>query len=390
MKKIALICDNPLESQPRVLTEVNALKNNFEILLFGEKSKLELSFYPLYYFNNHPTIDFHFGWPVIFRKSASALISVYLFFYRLLKAFIIWSNKKKNIKLLISKKPDLILMHGIHHADWVDIAVDVLKIPLIINMHEYYPLEFEDNIIWMKDVKPLYDRNLRKYGSKANSYFVVCNNIIKKYKEEFNLHNQLLIRNAKPFFKIEPARNSGPIIKMIHHGASISSRKIELTIECMKYLPDNYALDFMLVPDLKYFPKLVELAKPDKRIRFLPIIPTEEIIPFINSYDLGLFLLPPVNFNYLNALPNKLFEFIQARLAIVVSPNPEMKELVEEFQMGAVSKDYTAEEFAKAILSLSKEKINEIKLNTHKAAAIVNDEEEQKKILREVKKLCAA
>ena len=132
----------------------------------------------------------------------------------------------------------------------------------------------------------------------------------------------------------------------------------------MAFLPENYTLDLMLMPDDTYYLKLIELAKQNPRIRFLPVVPTTEIIPFLNSYDIGLFLLPPTNFNYLNALPNKLFEFIQARLAIVVSPNPEMKQLVKTYTIGEVSEDYTPQAFAKAIQLITPEKLIYYKENT--------------------------
>jgi glycosyltransferase involved in cell wall biosynthesis len=391
MKKVAIICDNPLQSQPRLLTEVNALKGTYKILLFGEESTLPFPFFKLRYFNNHPLINFHFKWPPIIRKPVSFLISAYLLVYRLLKAAITFFQKRNNSKILTEQAPDLVIMHGMAHADWVHKTLKSLKIPLVINMHEYYPLEFEDSPVWMRDVKPVYDRTIRLYCSNAQSYFVVCNSIIKKYEEEFGLKNQVLIRNAKPFRDIQPKLNNQGIIRMIHHGASISSRKIELTIDCMKFLPENYHLDFMLVPNATYYQALVDHAKADKRIRFLPIIPTTDIPAFISQYDLGLFLLPPTNFNYLHALPNKLFEFIQARLAIVVSPNPEMKALVEDFDLGAVSQGYTAEEFARAILSIDLQKIEYYKNNANRAAQIINDEEEQKKILKTVNSLlCVA
>ena len=386
-KTVVIICDGSLERQPRVLTEINALKADYKLILFGDSSLLDFSFYKLHNFKTISSINFHFQFPILIRKFFSVFISVYLAYHFVFKLLTKKKQNFNNFKLLIAQKPNLVIMHGMPHCQWVNKAIKKLKIPLVINMHEYYPLEFEDDAIWMKDVKPVYDRNIKRYFSDASAYFVVCDNIIKKYEQEFGFKNQLLIRNAKPFYNLSPVFNNGAEIKMIHHGASISSRKIELTIECMKYLPQNYKLDFMLVPDKKYHPKLIELAKNDTRIRFLPIVPTDKIIEFINGYDLGLFLLPPVNFNYLNALPNKLFEFIQARLAIVVSPNPEMKALIEEFEMGVVSKDYSPQQFANAILSIDNQKLKNYKQNTNKAATIINDEEEQIKILNSINAL---
>ena len=44
----------------------------------------------------------------------------------------------------------------------------------------------------------------------------------------------------------------------------------------------------------------------------------------LNAHDVGVYVLPPVSFNHLWALPNKVFDFVQGRLALVVGPSPEM------------------------------------------------------------------
>ncbi len=390
-KKIVIVCDGTLQSQPRVLTQIKALKDNFNIELFGNNSTLPYKFYALFTPQPIPKVTFHLNWIAIIRKPISAFVKLYIRLKQNKNSKNELLSKLQNAKILTEIKPSLVIAHGLNELDWV---VDELKknnIPFIINMHEYYPLEFEDTKYWLQNIKPRYEKLLRLYASQANAYFVVCNSIIKKYETEFGLKNQILIRNTKPFFDIEPIFNNAKEIRMIHHGICNASRHLELTIEVLKFLPEHYKLDLMLVPDTMVYPQLIELAKNDSRIRFIAPVETKNIIPFINSYDIGLFLLPPVNFNYLNALPNKLFEFIQARLATVVSPNPEMKAIVEEYDLGLVSKDYTPEEFAKTILSITKQDMIRFKHNANKAAVEINDESEQKKIFDTVNKiLCVA
>jgi hypothetical protein len=50
------------------------------------------------------------------------------------------------------------------------------------------------------------------------------------------------------------------------------------------------------------------------------------------------------------ASPNKLFEFIQARLPVVTTPNYEMKNLIQKYQLGVVAKDFSVSSFAQAII----------------------------------------
>ena len=102
--------------------------------------------------------------------------------------------------------------------------------------------------------------------------------------------------------------------------------------------------------------------------------PFEEIVSKTNTYDIGIFLLPPLNYNYSIALPNKLYEFIQGRVAIAIGPSPEMARVVSQFDLGIISKDFSATSLANEIKSCSAEKLFQFKQNAHKAAKAVSAE----------------
>ena len=74
-------------------------------------------------------------------------------------------------------------------------------------------------------------------------------------------------------------------------------------------------------------------------------------------YDVGVFSIPPVSFNYRHTLPNKLFDFVQARLAVVVSPSPEMAAVVERYRLGAVTEDFTAASLAATLDTLDRDAV---------------------------------
>ncbi|MBK7701065.1 MAG: hypothetical protein IPJ39_21260 [Saprospiraceae bacterium] len=85
------------------------------------------------------------------------------------------------------------------------------------------------------------------------------------------------------------------------------------------------------------------------------------IVNFISKYDIGLYILEPTNFNNGMALPNKMFEFIQARLAIAIGPSPEMKSLVEEYNLGVVSADFDSKGLAISLNNLTHQNIIDFK-----------------------------
>jgi uncharacterized UPF0146 family protein len=77
-------------------------------------------------------------------------------------------------------------------------------------------------------------------------------------------------------------------------------------------------------------------------------------------------------------LPNKFFEFIQARLAIAIGPSPEMAAIVKEHDLGVVADDFTPQALAAKLNALTVDDIMHYKHNANKAAAIYNAEESMK------------
>ena len=108
----------------------------------------------------------------------------------------------------------------------------------------------------------------------------------------------------------------------------------------------------------------------------------QEIVPFINQYDIGLFLCPPISFNLKYTLPNKFFEFIQARLAVAIGPSIEMEKIVTEYDCGVVSRDFEPRSLAEEISRLTVDKITYYKLQSHRAAGELCSEANRNKVQR--------
>ena len=173
-------------------------------------------------------------------------------------------------------------------------------------------------------------------------------------------------------------------IRIIHHGMASPDRYIHKMIEVMDYVDSRFTLDLMLVATYyqDYFETLQQMAAERQNTRIIPIVPFEEIIPFTSQYDIGMFLVPFSTFNLKMCLPNKFFEFIQARLAIAIGPSPEMSKYVKTYKLGIISKDFTPQSMAESLNKLTKEEILQYKENSNKAAKILNAQKEGEKVLK--------
>jgi hypothetical protein len=103
-------------------------------------------------------------------------------------------------------------------------------------------------------------------------------------------------------------------------------------------------------------------------VKFRAPVPYAELVQTLSEYDVSLVFLPPTNFNMENALPNKFFEAVQARLGVVVGPSPSMVEIVNQYGFGTVTPDFSPTALATTIRSLTPEQIMEWKRAADRAA----------------------
>lgn len=381
-RKILLICDANLDKAPRVRMVFDALKNQYDFIMAGYNAPafegVEFIQLPRKKKPRRLNINFHLDWPSPLRKLASVFIKIYL------SIFAEKEDKRPLIELyyplLKDVSCDLIINH---HLATLETAVRLKtekNVKLISNLHEYYPREFEDQAIWMKYEGPKITAICKKYLVQADAVFTVCEGIREEYLKEFGV-DSMVVRNDKPFARLMIQKNEGPI-RLIHHGAALKSRHLDKLIEAIIPLKDSFRLDLMLIPTQEdCYEQLAQMCEGHDHIQMVQAVAPDQIIPYINSYDAGVFLLEPVNFNYQMALPNKLFEFVQARLAIVVSPNQEMARIVRDFNLGIVSEDYTVASFRKAIQALNRENILDFKQAADQHAMELSSEKNQAEIL---------
>lgn len=250
--------------------------------------------------------------------------------------------------------------------------------PVILDAHEYSPLEFEDQWVWRVFFAHYKDDMCRRLMARAVAVTTVGHGIADRYAQEYGIRVEV-ITNAANFHNLPVRPTEGSRIRMIYHGAAIASRRIDLMIELMDYLDERFSLDFVLVPGKPDYIEWIKRRASNKpNIRFLDAVPMDQLVTLCSEYDIGLFLLPPTNFNYKMALPNKFFEFIQARLAVAIGPSPEMARLVHEFDCGVVAQDFFPLSLARALTGLTAQDIDRMKRGADRAAHVHNAERNQK------------
>ncbi len=231
---------------------------------------------------------------------------------------------------------------------------------VVLDLHEYAPRQEEHSFLWRLLIAPYFRWMCRVKVPQTVAVVSVSQGIADEYKRVFGIDSTLVV-NATPYYDLEPTAVGAPI-RLVHSGGVAVQRRLDIMIQGVRESAADVTLDLYLVPgEASLMADLKVLAGDDERIRFRDPVPYTELIKTLNDYDLGLSIFPPTTFNLAWCLPNKFFDFVQARLGEVVGPSPEMARFVDEYGIGLVLPDFEPSSLARALEALTPEQVTAYK-----------------------------
>ena len=373
MKKILIMCLSDPSGDPRPKRFIEYFNSkNYQIFLVSHELK-----------NKKLNIQEHFLIDnknnILNNKLLRYLFLSYTFliryFFPVNKYLNYLSNLRYNLNSIDSKLRklhfDLILVEDLQ---LLPLSMEICQsTPVVFDVREYYPAQGEDSIIFNIFEKKERIRLCNLYLKNCNLLFTVSQGLVDQYKKNFDVDMHLLL--SVPYFRdIKVKDNLDDKIKMVHHGFANHNRKIENMIKIVRGLDKRFSLDLYLTGNDEYIKILKDFSGNDSRIQFYEPIPFENIIDVLSSYDIGFFYVEPTTFNLSRCLPNKFFEFIQARIMIAVGPTPDMSELILKYDCGIISKEFSINSMIDSLNKLNKYEILRMKNNANIAANDLNFE----------------
>ena len=123
---------------------------------------------------------------------------------------------------------------------------------------------------------------------------------------------------------------------LLYQGRVNLGRGVDWAIDALEWLPECrlvVAGDGDLLEEMKAY----AADKPWRdRVMFLGRMMPDELVRLTPQADVGLVMLEDMGLNYHYALPNRIGDFVQAGVPIVVSNLPEMAAVVRKFKVGEV------------------------------------------------------
>lgn len=360
--KILIIVQSSIDKSPRSKRILDfCLNNGFEVsLACGGIGNIDKSILDKFYF--------------LPQTEKSIFLRL---LYKIFRRVVFLSILKDWINYIFLSQSSLKFILKRNSFDFI-YAADILLLPLvaknknqaklIFDAREYYPLQFEDHINFRIFDKPETIRIINKYSKFCDSVYTVSPGLALAYKNNFNLQTKLFY-SSPPFWDIEVKLSLRNKIRFLYHGMANRNRKIESYIDLMDLINKECELHLYLVGDKRYIDFLKSYAKDKVNVYFHEPVNFDSIINMASEYDIGLCYFEPVTFNLQFCLPNKFFEYIQARIVVLAGPSPDMKSLIEHYNCGIISKEFSLESLAESINSLDFKDLLILKKNTQLAAS---------------------
>ena len=270
------------------------------------------------------------------------------------KGFLFYAefNIRLFLKLLFAKK-DILFANDVDTILPNYLVSRIFSKKLIFDSHELFS-EIPE-LVERPKVRAVWKWIENRTIPKLKNCITVSESIAEYYKDAY----QTIFTVIRNFPEREPSNSTEYHIPeltdkyvIIYQGSLNVGRGLELMIETMNLLDQTV---FLIVGDGDISGRLHALVKELKiedKVLFLGRKRPSDLKRITPLADVGISLEEDIGLNYRYALPNKLFDYIQAEIPLVVSDLPEMKRVVLDHDLGLVFEERTPENLANTISSI--------------------------------------
>lgn len=362
-KRVIALVSNHIATDQRLIKVGNTLqRNGFDFHLIGTQHR------------GNPSLD-HIAFsthrvPIIFKKN--------FLFYAELQARLFWALLKT------SKSDSIILANDLDTLLPARLVAKIYNIPLVADFHEIYTeMPSLKDESFQKKVWKFLERNL--VPGIQHSY-TVSQSYANWFEKEYGIQPKV-IKNVpnNSIERVEVETATQPII--IYQGAMNPSRGIDKMILAMNYIKDAQLWlvgDGPIINDLKNLAKENQL---EEKVKFLGRKNPEELKKITPNASLGLSLEEDNGLSYRYALPNKIFDYIQAGVPVLGSCDlPEMKAMISHYQIGEIIENNQPEHIAQKMQEVLQKGKKHYKENLLLARQALNWENQEQELLAIFKK----
>lgn len=228
------------------------------------------------------------------------------------------------------------------------------------DLHEFYPgLPVDDSVLGQRQ-RRYWTWLITRFASRVRSSTTVGAAIAERYRA-YGL-GPGVVTNAAPYRPFAPTATGTPV-RLVHSGNPFKERGLAAIMRAVASSSADVTLDLFLTynPPTDRADLQALAGELGDRVTVREPVSQAVLVETLHGYDVGIHVLPPTSENNALALPNKFFDFVQARLGIVVGPSVEMAGLVSDLDLGMVTEDFSEESIRAVLDGLTPELVDDFK-----------------------------
>ncbi|MCD9854380.1 glycosyltransferase [Epilithonimonas sp. JDS] len=220
-----------------------------------------------------------------------------------------------------------------------------LNIPIIFDSHEIFT---EMPTIQGRWVKHVWKKIEKTFVPKIKRMITASNSYANWFVKEYNINKPLVINNLPRKIEFTGTKeNSQKVI--LYQGWLNYSRGIDKAILAIQSIENAELWIAGGGPLENEFWELAKQSGVENKVKFLGKLCPEDLRQITPKADVGLSIEENNGLSYYYSLPNKISDYIQSRVPVVVSNFPEMKEIVQTFGVGEIIENHSPEHLAEKI-----------------------------------------
>lgn len=219
------------------------------------------------------------------------------------------------------------------------------KIPMIWDSHEIFTEMPSVTNRWVQHVWRLLEKSIvpkLKYTMIANDSYADW------FVKNYGIKRPVVVRNLPKKLPSPKLTDNNPKI-ILYQGAINFSRGIDKMIKAMQFIENAEFHIAGIGPFLEEYQQLTKNLHLGNKVKFLGNLHPDDLRKITEKADVGLSIEENKGLSYYYSLPNKISDYIQARVPVVVSKFPEMQKIVEKYKVGEFISSHEPQHLAEKV-----------------------------------------
>jgi glycogen(starch) synthase len=193
----------------------------------------------------------------------------------------------------------------------------------------------------------------RALAGRADAVITVNDEIAQELRQLLRLKAQpLVVMNCAALDPVEPDHQSTGRMRVVYQGAMGPGRQIEDLLDMAEHAPGIHLTIRVIGTDLEALSASVAERELEDRVEIATPVAPSALVEALRGHHVGLMINRPITRNDEFALPNKLFEYLMAGLAVVGPDLPCLHALITGQEVGLTFEPGNTDDLANVLMGL--------------------------------------